>query len=70
MGTKMSLAVARWTMPAEEGRAGLEDAVGEEGGMMYFLSFLALFGKFKRQKLTFECFCAVFQCFFVFEPFF
>ena len=38
--------------------------------MMYFLSFLALFGKFKSKKLTFECFCAVFQCFFVFEPFF
>ena len=33
---------------------------------LYFLSFLALFGKFKSRKLTFECFCAVFLCFFCF----
>ena len=34
-----------------------------------FLSFLALFGKFKSKKLIFECFCAVFCVFFVFDPF-
>ena len=33
---------------------------------LYFLSFLALFGKFKSKKLTFECFlCCFFKCFFV-----
>ena len=37
--------------------------------MMYFLSFLARFGKFKSKNLLLN-FCAVFQCFFVFEPFF
>ena len=30
---------------------------------MYFLSFLALFRKFKSKKLLLKCFCAVFQCF-------
>ena len=31
--------------------------------MMYFLSFLALFGKFKSKNLLLNVFCAVFQCF-------
>ena len=56
-------AVERATAKAWRRREG-------ERGMMYFLSFLALSEKFKSKKLTFECFCAVFQCFHVFEPVF
>ena len=42
------------------------------GPVLFFsvVLFLTPFGdQFKSKKLTFECFCAVFQCFFFLNPF-